>query len=64
MFYDPISSEIIFSSLQGGAIAIKASLDNKTVFSGAVLIGPAILADPRTLSPFKVCILLHGMIRA
>jgi len=40
--------------LQGGTIALKLGLEKPSLFSGMILLGPAVKPNPETATTFKV----------
>jgi len=40
--------------LQGGLIGLKTALDYPDLFTGVILVGPALVVDPNLSSPFMV----------
>ena len=44
---------------QGGAISVMAANENPTLFQGVILIGPSLMVNPVTVTPFKVSMRSH-----
>lgn len=45
---------ILIKLLQGGAISLLAGIQRPSYFAGVVLIGPLVIPDRKTATPFKV----------